>query len=296
MSRFLTIVTPTYNRGNLLFNCYDSLLKQTSNNFEWLIVDDGSSDNTEEIVNSFINENIINIKYIKKINGGKHTALNIAFKKAEGEMLLILDSDDKLTNDAVETIIKIWNENKDIKGLASISFLRAYSNGEIIGDKFPKDLYLSNYIDCRINLGIKGDKSEAYLTNIIKNFSFPEFQGEKFIGEGIVWSKLGRKYKELYVNKPIYITEYLEGGLTNSGRKLRINCPNGGRLNAEEGMCKEVNLKMRIKYSILYSCYSFFAQKSLKDIFKDNKYKFITLLGVFPGYILFKYWDYKYNN
>ncbi|MDZ5040772.1 glycosyltransferase family A protein [Clostridium perfringens] len=295
MSKFLTIVTPAYNRGILLYNCYDSLLKQTCKNFEWLIIDDGSNDNTEEIVEQFIKERLIKIRYIKKINGGKHTALNIAFKKAEGEVLLILDSDDKLTNDAVEIISKVWNENKNIDGLASISFLRSYSNGRIIGDRFPEDFYLSNYIDCRINSNIKGDKSEVYSTEIIKNFSFPEIEGEKFIGEGIIWTKLGRKYKELYINKAIYITEYLEGGLTNSGRKLRINCPEGGRLNAKEGMCREVILKMRIKYSILYVCYSFFAEKNIREIIKDNKYKCITLINIFPGYLLFKYWNYKYN-
>ena len=223
MKELLTVITPTYNRGNLLENCYNSLKNQVDLNFEWLIIDDGSTDNTKDVVDKFISENIVPIRYIYKKNGGKHTALNIGFKEAKGELSLILDSDDTLTKDAVRSIWEVWDKSKNINDISSIVFLRRYKNGEIIGDNFKEDMKVTNHIDIAFNNRVRGDQCEVYVTDILKQYQYPIFENEKFMSESVVWTQIGRKYRLICVNKPIYITEYLPGGLTKSGRKLRIN-------------------------------------------------------------------------
>lgn len=295
MKNFITIITPTYNRGNLLRNCYKSLISQTDTEIEWLIIDDGSIDNTKKIVNEFISENIINIRYVYKENGGKHTALNIAFKEASGYLSLILDSDDILTSNAVETIKMYWNKYKHISDLSSLVFLRKYSDGKIIGQKFSENYKITNHIDIAVNNKVFGDKCEVYLTKILNEYQYPVYKDEKFMSESVVWMKIGRKYKLVCINEAIYQTEYLEGGLTKSGRTLRIKCPQGGIEDAKERMKSDCILKQRIKGAILCNCYSLFAQKSMREIIRNSEYKILSVLNLPTGYLLYKYWQFKYE-
>lgn len=295
MKELLTVITPTYNRGNLLENCYNSLKNQVDLNFEWLIIDDGSTDNTKDVVDKFISENIVPIRYIYKKNGGKHTALNIGFKEAKGELSLILDSDDTLTKDAVRSIWEVWDKSKNINDISSIVFLRRYKNGEIIGDNFKEDMKVTNHIDIAFNNRVRGDKCEVYVTDILKQYQYPIFENEKFMSESVVWTQIGRKYRLICVNKPIYITEYLPGGLTKSGRKLRINCPLGGMLFAKECIKDDIILKYRIKNAILYVCYGFFAKKKLSYMVNESGSKVLVFFMIPLGYTLYKYWNYKYK-
>ena len=122
----LTIITPTYNRENTLKNAYHSLLDQTNKDFEWLIIDDGSKDNTKKLVKEFIKENKITITYHYKENGGKHTALNEGIKKAKGDYILILDSDDTLTKDAVHLVLTSWKKYANNQKIAALSFLKVF--------------------------------------------------------------------------------------------------------------------------------------------------------------------------
>lgn len=295
MSVLLTILTPTYNRCELLSKCYKSLQAQTIKDFEWLVIDDGSTDNTSSCINMYVKESNFPISYIKKENGGKHTALNVGFSEAKGSLTIILDSDDVLIPNAVETIKEVWEKNKDIPRLSSISFLRGNKKGEAIGDLFPRDEFLSDHIECRFNLGIGGDKSEVYVTEILKKYKFPVFKNEKFMSEDIVWTRMGREYKTLYMNKVIYITEYLEGGLTKSGRKLRIKCPLGGIEAHKEYLSKEFKIKIRIKHALIYVAYNFFAKKNIMQIVNGSEYKLLAISNLIPGFLLYKYWDYKYS-
>lgn len=296
MSILITILTPTYNRKDLLENCYKSLENQDIKNFEWLVIDDGSNDSTEQYINNCIEKGSFSIRYIKKKNGGKHTALNQGFIQAKGELTIILDSDDVLVSDATKIIQETWEENKHIPKLHSITFLRGNKDKTPIGDLFPKDKFLSNHIECRYNLGIRGDKSEVYVTDILKKYKFPVFDNEKFISEDLVWTRMGKVYKTLYINKVIYLTEYLEGGLTKSGRRLRIKCPLGGIEAQKECLSKEFKFKIRMKQSLTYIAYGFFAKKSILQIINESGHKGLITLNLIPGYILYKYWDYKYGN
>ncbi len=289
----ITVFTPTYNRGYIIDRLYKSLCKQTNKDFEWLIVDDGSTDNTESIIKSFKEDNNIVICYYKQDNGGKHTAINKALDLAEGELFFIVDSDDCLTDDAVETIISDWKKVRS-NDLCGISYLRGHTDGKVMGPPFPKDKTIDNFIDLRINGGIPGDKAEVWDTKKLRQYRFPVFSGEKFLAEGYLWYQLGLKYDMLFVNKVIYICEYLDGGLTKSGKKMRIQNPLGGIATSLMQMNPHSKFTYRFKKSLLYVAYSFFANKGIKDMI-SCKYKNIIIPCIPFGWMLYKYWHYKYN-
>ena len=166
---FITIVTPSYNRANLLPRLYESLKDQTCKNFIWLVIDDGSTDNTNDVLRQIERETPpFGVQYVYKENGGKHTALNLATEKVETELFFIVDSDDRLTPDAIDIIKKDWTQTSEkrptglpTRSICGVSYLRGYSEGVIVGEKFSKDYLVSNFIDERYNRGVKGDKAEV---------------------------------------------------------------------------------------------------------------------------------------
>ena len=274
---------------------YESLLNQTFKNFEWLIIDDGSTDNTKTIIENYINEKAIKIRYYYKNNGGKHTALNFGFRIIQSELTFIVDSDDYLTNNAIEIIEKKWQTYRHRKEISGICFLRGKSESECIGDTFPNVSTLS-YIDMRIKNKISGDKAEIFRTSILKNKSFPEVSGEKFIGEDYIWCDIGKEYLMAWCNDIIYICNYLEGGLSLSGKMLRIRCPIGGMLNSSMMLTKEFPFYFRLKKAILYNCYYLFAEKSRRSEGYTNKGKFLRYLTFPFGVALYYFWKYKYSD
>ena len=151
MKATLTIFTPAYNRAYTLHKCYESLKKQTNKDFEWLIIDDGSTDNTRELVQSWIEENIIPIKYHYQKNQGMHGAHNTAYELIDTELNVCIDSDDYMPDDAVEKILKFWDKNKS-DNIAGIAALDAYESGEVIGNTFPEDLKTSTSLSLFILL------------------------------------------------------------------------------------------------------------------------------------------------
>lgn len=214
----LSIITPTYNRGYILSNLFGSLCRQTVNSFEWIVLDDGSNDNTKDIVENWGNQNInFEIRYIRQSNGGKHRALNKGIRNARYDFVYIIDSDDYMTDDAVEKIYKWINSIKGCEGFAGVSGLRGTKNREIIG-QFPS---WGKYIDAtnleRKKYKLLGDKAEIYRRDILMQYPFPEFENEKFLGEGAVWNKIaGDGYKIRWFGEIICICEYLEDGLTKN--------------------------------------------------------------------------------
>lgn len=256
----ITICTPTYNRGHLLKNIYDSIAIQQFNDFEWLIIDDGSTDNTEQIVNGFINEKLINIKYIKKENGGKHTALNIGIDNAKGELFWIVDSDDYIKEESLKYVWEQWEKIDKKQCFAGIAGLRGYKDGSIIGTKTFGEYIDTDALSYRYKYRIIGDKSEIYRSDILKKYRFPEFQGEKYLTEAVVWNRIANDGLNLrYLNKVIYICEYLEGGLTNTSDKNIMDSWKGTTLYYKELLSyKEVPLRDKIlngARAYLHYCY-----------------------------------------
>lgn len=290
----LTVCTPAFNRAHTLNSLYKSLLAQTCKDFDWLIIDDGSSDDTRKVVEEFIAENKIPIRYLYKENGGKHSALNVAFREVKAELLFIVDSDDVLTPDAIETILKDWDAVRD-KNLCGISYLRGYDAERVIGDMHPQDHAIDNFINLRYNRGIGGDKAEVWRTECLRDFQFPEYPGERFISESVAWIYLAKRWDMLEVNKIIYITEYLEGGLSKTGRRLRFQCPNLMAYGSLMTMSKEFSTKIRIKQALLYIVYSKFGGKSFGQIVQCP-YRSLVALCYLPGLVLYRVWKKKYMN
>ena len=256
----ITVCTPTFNRANLLEKLYVSLKKQNFKSFEWLIVDDGSSDNTEEVVNNFIREDLINIRYIKKKNGGKHTALNVGIDKAQGELFWIVDSDDYIVEDALKYIWNKWNEIENKNEFAGLSGLRGYTDGSIIGTKGDNEYIDTDALSYRYKYRILGDKAEVYRTDILRKFKFPEFKGERYVTEAVVWNRIANENLKLrFFNKVTYICEYLEGGLTNTSDKNIMESWKGTTLYYKELLSyKQVPLKDKIlngARAYLHYCY-----------------------------------------
>lgn len=282
----LTILTPTYNRGYIIKKAYDSLVEQTNINFEWLVIDDGSTDNTESIFKKFINEKKINIRYFKKENGGKHTAINYGVKKAKGNYIIILDSDDFLTSDAVEVIYKYIDMYDNDKKIACLSFLRIHENGKVIGKTYDGNVVVSNNIDFKYNKGFIGDMAEVFKTSVLKKYPFPIFNDEKFLSEAIVWNKIAFNYDTAFINKGIYVCEYLNDGLSKNILVNRIKCPVGAYENARIFMDKRFKFIIRLKNSIIYTGFYLISRKSNHGILTEVPSRFLIIL-MYPFGLLF---------
>ena len=209
----VTICTPTYNRENCLNRLYESLKTQKCYDFEWVVVDDGSTDNTEILIKEFSEkEHNFPIKYIKKINGGKHTALNVGVNSASGKYFLIVDSDDFLGENAVEMVIECFENVPE--NYAGIAFYKMFVDGKLVGTSFDGE-----YIDAtsleRPKYNINGDKAEVFFTDVLKKYPFPVFAGERFLPEATVWNRIANDgYKLRWFNKGFYYCEYQPDGLS----------------------------------------------------------------------------------
>lgn len=293
----VTIITPTYNRADLLPRLYESLLSQTDMDFEWLVIDDGSKDGTKELIQRYIDENKIPIHYEKQPNSGKHTALNRGIAKIDSELTFIVDSDDYLTSDAVEIILSYHRKFNNTDKLCGYSFLRCHQDGRVNTAYFPEDEKLDTYLSVRINGNIGGDKAEVFYTDILKQYPFPVFEGEKYMPEDVVWMRMSGPYRMLHVNKNIYICDYLEGGLTNTGRKMKIHSPKGMVLRSEVYLDNpDTCFKVRIKMMLLYNIYGRFAGYEAGRLFKNVRQKLLWLICYIPSFVLYKKWKRKYGD
>ena len=234
---FITILTPTYNRASLLPRLFDSLLRQTNKDFEWIVVDDGSTDDTREVVANLKEKcgGAFPMGYVYKANGGKHMAINIGAERARGELLFIADSDDLLTDDALETVANSWHDISDDKSFAGIAGLDiAMDTREVIGSGLPQGHIDCNAIDIRYRHHVTGDMKEVFRTEVLREFPFPEFAGERFCPEQLVWFRMARRYRLRYINKPIYIADYQPDGITAGITRARMRNPSASMLTYAE--------------------------------------------------------------
>lgn len=225
----ITVFTATYNREYLIGQLYQSLLSQTSYDFEWLIVDDGSTDSTDELIRQWKNNlNPFPIQYIQQKNGGKHRAINRGVQEAKGDAFFIVDSDDYLIDNAIQLIEDWWKNIASDSSLAGVSGLKANKDMSVVGDAVVFDGYVDATNLERPRYGLNGDKAEVYKTAILRKYPFPEFEGEKFLTEAVVWDKIAYDgYKIRWYNQIIYICEYREDGLTHQGMNIFFQNPKG---------------------------------------------------------------------
>ncbi|MCM1141976.1 MAG: glycosyltransferase family 2 protein [Muribaculum sp.] len=291
----VTVVTPTYNRSHLLSRLYDSLCRQTYKDFEWLIVDDGSVDDTNQVINQFQEDRLIEIRYLKKTNGGKHTAINLAAREASGELFFIADSDDWLPENAIKCVVDTYNKIKDCDHIAGICGLDSYADGLLVGDMLPCEEMDESPQNIRCLWGIKGDMKEVFRTSIMKKFPFPEIPGEKFCPEALVWNRIGKYYKLRYINKPIYTVEYQPDGITSSITRARIHNPIATMMAYSEWFDDARTLKVKLKMGLNYWRFRFWSNNKQVKISSWGKLlKPIGFLLFANDYISFEFFSDKF--
>lgn len=292
----LTIITPTYNRADFLPRLYESLRRQTSSDFEWLVVDDGSTDGTSELLRGYLRENQIRVSCERQPNAGKHTALNRGIAKIRSELTFIVDSDDYLPEDAVEIILSYHEKYKNTPNLCGYSFLRCHGDGRVNTAYFPEDEKIDTYLHVRINGKIGGDKAEVFFTDVLKQYPFPVFAGEKYMPEDVVWMRMSGPWQMVHINKNVYICDYLEGGLTDSGRKMKIHSPKGMTLRSKIYLENpETCFRVRVKMMLLYIIYGHFAGDGGKRLSEQISDKLLYAVCCLPSFVLYKSWKRKYG-
>lgn len=226
----ITVFTPAYNRGYIIEKLYRSLQRQSFRDFEWIVVDDGSTDNTEELFAQYTcEENFFPIRYLKTENGGKHRAINKGVSMAAGELFFIVDSDDHLTDTALATIDSIEKTipESEKKLFGGVCGQRGYDPDTPMGKSFDGYTLDITILD-RPKHNVFGDKAEVFYTRIIKKYPFPEFKGEKFVTECVVWDRMAADgYKLRFFNEISIICNYLPDGLTAQGEELLLRNPKG---------------------------------------------------------------------
>lgn len=280
----LTVFTPTYNRAYILKQCYDSLCRQTCKDFVWLIVDDGSSDNTKEIVDEWMTEdNGFEIRYVYKENGGMHTGHNKAYELIDTELNVCIDSDDYMPDDAVELIVNFWNENRD-SSYSGIIALDVYKNGDVIGKELPdkKGTTLSGYYQD----GGQGDKKLIYRTEVINKYpAYPEFEGEKFVPLDYKYLLADQDYELLIMNKPVCVVEYMEDGSSKNMLRQYYKNPKGFAFMRKVHMKYDKGFLRRFKTCVHYVSSSFISRN--RRFLKESPRKCMTVLAVPFGICLY---------
>lgn len=283
-----TVFTPSYNRAGLLDRLYNSLAEQTFKDFEWLIVDDGSKDNTEEVVKGYQAEGRVNIRYIKKENGGKHTAVKLGVEEAQGELFLMIDSDDLMTVNGLEGFYNEWEKIEDKESFASVCCVCRDTKGRTIGNKFPEEVIDSNSMEIREKYGVIGDKAAFTRTEVYREFPFPVFEGERFITEAVVDDLVAQKYKTRFVNKIFCIKEYQEGGLSDNSLKLRVDNPKGTRYYYNQSMEISPTFKKRMRSAINYMRFSYHGGMGIGRAVGEARCSSLAALAAIPAYIMYR--------
>ncbi len=274
-----SIFTPTYNRAHLLSGVYDSLCAQSCRDFEWVVVDDGSADRTEELVRGWIDEKKITIVYEKQPNGGKHRAFNRGVQLARGKIFICIDSDDSYVPDALEQIASYWREVENDPQIAGFSCLTADRQGNIIGTHLPADRFVSSHYDLYYRYGVKGDKGLIYYTDILRKYPFPEFENEKFVTEAVVLNRISRQYKLYCIDRVLCCVAYQQDGLSSAYALLCNRNPEGSALHMNELNCFKQSFFASVINAALYVKYCLLAGKSPKAIWREA----INRRWTFPG-------------
>ena len=286
----LTVFTPTYNRAYILPKLYDSLKKQTNKHFEWLIIDDGSTDETEKLVMSWIKDNEIIIRYYSQENGGKQRAHNKGVDLSESELFVCVDSDDYVLPKFVESHLKVYENIKNTEDVAGIVSLQAHSDGKLIGSDFPENIDKTTLNNLYGKLHFKGDATLAYKTQILKKYPFFVEDGEKFIGESYVYDQIDQKYSMVLLPEILLIKEYLLDGYTKNVRRLTKNNPRSYMRLKKQCINYSLDFIGKFKNTILYEVGCILAHEKM---IKYAPNKFIAIIAFLPAWLV---WLLFYKN
>ena len=258
---------------------FESLCKQTFCDFEWILVDDGSSDNTEDVVRDF-DAAKVNLRYVKKTNGGKHTAINLGVKLAKGELIVPLDSDDSLPVDSLQTIAEEYAKVRGREEIGGVCGLMAHHGGRQIGSGFGRQTLETSEVELRHKHHVEGDLLEVFRTSVMMEFPFPEIVGEKFCPEQLAWFRIAQKYRLHCFNKVVYFRDYLDGGLTERIVRIRMNSPIASCMTYAEMLDYDIPFMQKVKAAINY--WRFFCCSNNKEGMPriSKKWLALALVGV----------------
>jgi glycosyltransferase involved in cell wall biosynthesis len=261
---------------------FNSLLQQSFKNFEWLIVDDGSADNTSELVEQWITQADFSIRYIRKENGGKHTAMNKGISSAKGQWFLVFDSDDSCVPDAFSIFYEAYKAIPESEEalFSTITARCMDENGKAVGPEYSADIEDVSDAWQQLVLRSSAERWGINRTSYLQQHLFPEFPGEKFIPESIVWNRLSTKYKTRFINRPLRVFQPLPDGLSASMLKIRVASPNGTRLMYEEQAHMGLPFMQKVKSLINYYRFSFHAGKSTAE-WNPIRWPLLIIGGVF---------------
>lgn len=291
MQAVITIFTPTYNRAYLLHRCYESLKNQTSKDFIWLIIDDGSTDNTKDMVESWISEGLITIIYHYQENQGMHGAHNTAYELINTELNVCIDSDDYMPEDAVENIVVFWEKYRSDK-VSGIVALDVDINGNVIGTSLPDRLKKSKLFDLYHVHGVTGDKKLVYRTDLTRRYPYPVFQDEKYVGLTYKYYKLDEEFPMLLLNKTVCIVEYMADGSTKNMFKQYRNNPKGFSFFRKELMKLPYATGMfKFRQAVHYVSSSIMLGN--RKFLEQTPNKLLTLLALPIGFLLYVYVSFR---
>lgn len=288
----LTVFTPTYNRAYCLGDLYQSLCRQTSADFLWLVIDDGSTDHTKSLVEEWIEEGKVAIKYLYKENGGMHTAHNLAYENIGTELNVCIDSDDQMTDDAVALINAFWNKNK-ANQYAGIVGLDVYKDGTIVSTKkFPQHIKSGKYYELAGKYGLQGDIKFVYRTEIIKKYMpYPVFEGEIFTPLGYKYLLVDYDYELLFLNEPLCIVDYRPDGNSHNLIQQYFRNPQGFLEERKVRMSKAYTFRERFKNTVHFVTAQLILRNS--QFWSESTNKPLTLLAMPVGLFYYFYLQYK---
>ena len=280
-----TVFTPTYNRKSLLERLYLYLRSEQYPDMEWIIVDDGSTDDTKEFVEAITDNVVFSIRYFFQNNKGKYSAFNKAIEEAKGDYFICIDSDDLYINHAFTTLdkyIPLIKENN-----AGLCYLSSYINdtGIVIGDSFPERLKEANLIDIQYKYRIHGDKGILHRTEVLKKYRFPIIESEKFITETVLYGQISKDYTYILINEIIELKDYQDNGLSKNYRKLMITNPKGALINYS--IIESFNIKgiYLIKTLIGLSSTAFYLKEDYMRIIHESRHKKLLCLLTPIGFV-----------
>ncbi len=265
----VTVLTPAYNRAHTLPRQYESLLAQTFRDFEWVIVDDGSEDDTEILVRSWIDAGDVEIRYRRQPNRGKHVAVNRGVDMARGEFTTIVDSDDWFVQNALELLLGHWNgiSAKQRPGFSGVVGLCAYEDGRVIGDRYPRDPLDCDPAELTYIYGVSGDKHSLLRTDVLREFPFPFEDLKGWVSEGLVWNQMALKYRERHVNEVVVIKEYRADGISVNALELLIRAAPATRqfFLEEARLPRPIPFRRRVRSHANYIRFSLHAGTGIKE-------------------------------
>ncbi len=292
----LSIITPTYNRANMLENLYRSIVKnieqdnmseQPNIQVQWLIMDDGSNDNTQEVVEQYIHENKVEIQYHKQENQGKMSAINHVIQYAEGDLIVECDSDDMFSDNAFADILQAFKENKDRKDIYGLCFLKYDLKGNNIGNQFQK--VETTMFDLYFKEQETGEKAIVFFANIRKQYQYKVENHEKFSTEARMYHEMDLKYKMKCINTPIMLCDYQKDGYTKNIQNIFKENPYGYfeyfKEILEQHDMTGVSLKKRLYVIKHYILFSYLTKQYQVKIIKGLKNKLLYAILLIPGIV-----------